>query len=206
MKQISINSIKNSPFAQHVLLILLAFWAGYAANEFIAPTPNPQVQQESYKPSAYLKTGASFVCFTPGKKCQIRIIAEINRSRDSIFVQAYSFTDRDIAQALVAASKRGVEVQVLLDKGNMNNKRSAKDIILQNNIPLRFDAPHGIAHNKVMVIDRSIVLTGSYNFSVAAYTRNTENLLILNSTELAGDYIHNWYKRWDVSERRSSPS
>ena len=205
MKQIRINSIKKSPFAQYVLLILFAFWAGYAANEFIAPTQNPQVHQESYKPSTYLKSGASFVCFTPGKKCQIMIIAEINRAKDSIFVQAYSFTDRDIAQALVEANKRGAKVQILLDKNNKNDKRSAKDIIVQNNIPLRFDAPPGIAHNKVMIIDRSIVLTGSYNFSAAAYTRNTENLIILNSTDLAEDYIHNWYKRWDVSKEGVAP-
>ena len=58
---------------------------------------------------------------------------------------------------------------------------------------------------KFMIIDRSIVLTGSYNFSAAAYTRNTENLIILNNTDLSGDYIRNWYKRWDVSKEGVPP-
>ena len=140
------------------------------------------------------------VCFTPNRKCQLKIIDVINRAKDSVFVQAYSFTDRDIAKALVGAAKRGVKVRILLDKSNRNDKRSAKDIVVQNALPLRFDSPSGIAHNKVMVIDRSIVLSGSYNFSAAAHSSNTENLLILNNPGLAKEYIQNWQKRWELSK------
>ena len=204
MRKNRIKPTKIPPATLKMLLIFIGFSAGYTTNHFVDPV-RLQPQQESYQPSVSLKEGAISVCFTPNKKCQMQIIREVNKAKDSIFVQAYSFTDRDIAQALIGAAQRGVQVQVLLDKSNRNDKHSAKDVVIQNNLPLRFDSPSGIAHNKVMIIDRSIVLTGSYNFSAAAYTRNTENLLIFNSPDLAGDYIHNWYKRWDVSKEGAPP-
>jgi phosphatidylserine/phosphatidylglycerophosphate/cardiolipin synthase-like enzyme len=199
MRKNSIKPIKIPLAIQQILLILIGFAAGYTANQFVDPV-HPQLQQGPYQPPAYLKEGAASVCFTPNKKCQSQIIGEINKAKESIFVQAYSFTDRDIAQALVGATKRGVHVQVILDKSNRNDKSSAKDMIIQNNLPLRFDSPSGIAHNKIMIIDEAIVLSGSYNFSAAAHSRNTENLLILNSPSLAKEYLQNWQKRWEVSK------
>jgi|GEM_PF-546962 len=198
MRKNRFKPIKIPPNIRHVLLIFIGFAAGYAANQFVDPV-HFQFHQEAYPPSAHLKGGETSVCFTPNKQCQMQIISEINKAKDSIFVQAYSFTDRDIAQALVEAAKKGVKVQVLLDKSNRNDKRSAKNLIIQHNLPLRFDSPPGIAHNKIIIIDNQTVISGSYNFSAAAYTRNTENLLVLNSPELAKEYIYNWLKRWEVS-------
>lgn len=108
--------------------------------------------------------------------------------------------DKESARALAAAAGRGVMVKVLLDRSNRKDERSAKSILLDQKIPLRFDAPNGIAHNKIMIIDAAKVISGSYNFSAAAYKRNTENLLIIHNAPLAKDYIQNWQGRWDVSK------
>ena len=56
------------------------------------------------------------------------------------------------------------------------------------------DAEHAIAHNKIMIIDKETVITGSFNFTKAAEEKNAENLLILKSKELAKLYIDNWNK------------
>jgi phosphatidylserine/phosphatidylglycerophosphate/cardiolipin synthase-like enzyme len=61
---------------------------------------------------------------------------------------------------------------------------------------LRFDGEHAIAHNKVMVIDQRIVVTGSFNFTNSADTRNAENLLVLESPSLAARYQANWQTHW----------
>ncbi len=121
----------------------------------------------------------------------------------TILVQAYSFTDKQIAQALVDASQRNVKVQILLDKSNRNSDVSAKNILVKHKLPLRFDSLSGIAHNKVMIIDESTVLSGSYNFSRAAYARNAENLIAIHDPELAQQYIQNWNKRWDEAKKSS---
>jgi phosphatidylserine/phosphatidylglycerophosphate/cardiolipin synthase-like enzyme len=56
---------------------------------------------------------------------------------------------------------------------------------------MRSDARHPIVHNKVIVIDDDVVITGSYNFTKHAQ-HNAENLLVLRSVELARKYVENW--------------
>jgi phosphatidylserine/phosphatidylglycerophosphate/cardiolipin synthase-like enzyme len=59
-------------------------------------------------------------------------------------------------------------------------------------IPAYIDAEHAIAHNKIILIDRSVVITGSFNFTRAAEEKNAENLLIIRSKELVKPYLDNW--------------
>jgi phosphatidylserine/phosphatidylglycerophosphate/cardiolipin synthase-like enzyme len=67
-------------------------------------------------------------------------------------------------------------------------------------IPTHIDSAHAIAHNKIMIIDKETVITGSFNFTKAAEEKNAENLLIIKSKELAAIYIDNWYKHKQHSE------
>jgi phosphatidylserine/phosphatidylglycerophosphate/cardiolipin synthase-like enzyme len=89
-------------------------------------------------------------------------------------------------------SKRGVKILAVLDKLNQTDKYSAVTFLANAGIPVLIDAEHAIAHNKIIVIDDSTVLTGSFNFSKAAEEKNAENLLILKkSPELTQAYIAN---------------
>lgn len=133
------------------------------------------------------------VCFTPNLKCQQLIIKELDASKHSIFVQAYSFTDPQITDALIRAKKRNVDINILLDKSNARNR--LLPLLLNNDINVHIDAPSGIAHNKIIIIDEKVLITGSYNFSKAAYRRNTENLLIIRNTEMIEQYLQNYHKR-----------
>jgi len=67
-------------------------------------------------------------------------------------------------------------------------------------IPTYIDAEHQIAHNKIMIIDKETVITGSFNFTKAAEEKNAENLLILKNKELAKIYIDNWNKHRSHSQ------
>lgn len=178
----------QSKISLSLVVLLIGFGLGYSSNT-LTETPQAPIPLEN----------TVSVCFSPDKRCQLKIIHEIDSASKSIHVQAYSFTDQDIAQSLVNASKRGVLVKVILDKSNIKDGRSAKDAIIASNIPLRYDHPSGIAHNKIIIIDQNRLLTGSYNFSKAAYTRNTENLLTIHNTKLAEEYTRNWESRWNIS-------
>jgi phosphatidylserine/phosphatidylglycerophosphate/cardiolipin synthase-like enzyme len=81
---------------------------------------------------------------------------------------------------------------VLLDKSNQSKRYSAADFLARAGIPVRIDAAHVIAHNKVMVIDGSKVITGSFNFTRAAEEKNAENVLIVHDLTLAVRYAENW--------------
>jgi phosphatidylserine/phosphatidylglycerophosphate/cardiolipin synthase-like enzyme len=63
-------------------------------------------------------------------------------------------------------------------------------------IAVRQDGKHAIAHNKVIVIDQVVVITGSFNFTNSAETRNAENILILKSPDLALQYRLQWLNHW----------
>lgn len=143
------------------------------------------------------------VCFTPNKRCQQLIIQNINEAKKSIQIMAYSFTDADIVNALIKAHRRNVNVQVILDHSNFKAKNPLLSELINERICVRIDKPQGIAHNKVMIIDERIVLTGSYNYSAAAYKRNTENLLILHDKNMAQKYMTNWQSRWGHSKNPS---
>ncbi len=115
-------------------------------------------------------------------------------------VQAYSFTSVPIAQALVDAHRRGVSVEVILDKSQLEGRSVQTDFLDQAGVPVRIDAAHAIAHNKVMVIEGETVITGSFNFTKSAEERNAENLLVIRDRVLAERYEANWQKHKAHSE------
>ena len=141
------------------------------------------------------------VRFSPSGGCTEAVVKEINAAKTSILVQAYSFTSAPIAKAMVDAHKRGVHVEVILDKSQRTEKYSSADFVQHAEIPVYIDAEHAIAHNKVMVIDGQTVITGSFNFTNAAEDRNAENLLVIHSPELAEKYAANWTTHLAHSEK-----
>jgi phosphatidylserine/phosphatidylglycerophosphate/cardiolipin synthase-like enzyme len=155
-----------------------------------AATANSTVQQQG------LQAEVLGVYFTPPTGAAAAIVHALDASEREVLVQAYGFTHNAIAQALVRAHQRGVAVQVLLDKKSKTSNHYVIDLLTQAQIDVRHDGKHAIAHNKVMVIDASIVITGSFNFTNSAETRNAENFLVLKSAELAQRYRAQWQNHW----------
>jgi phosphatidylserine/phosphatidylglycerophosphate/cardiolipin synthase-like enzyme len=132
------------------------------------------------------------VHFSPNGDCTDAIIRELARAKTSVLVQAYSFTSAPIAKALIGAHKRGVKVEIVLDKSQKGQKYSSATFLFNAGVPTRIDAMHAINHNKVIIIDGETLITGSFNFTKAAEERNAENLLILRDHRLASEYVKNW--------------
>jgi phosphatidylserine/phosphatidylglycerophosphate/cardiolipin synthase-like enzyme len=132
------------------------------------------------------------VCFTPGGNCTDAIVKALGDAKRTVLVQAYSFTSAPIAKALLDAHKRGLQVQVILDKSQRAEKYSSADFLANQGVSTMIDANHAIAHNKVIVIDGETVITGSFNFTKAAQEKNAENALILRDPVLAAQYTQNW--------------
>jgi phosphatidylserine/phosphatidylglycerophosphate/cardiolipin synthase-like enzyme len=141
------------------------------------------------------------VYFSPEGGCTEAVVDALGRATNSVFVQAYSFTSAPIAKALVNAHRRKVKVNVILDHSQRTEKYSEADFIRDYGIPCLIDSKHAIAHNKIMIIDQYLVLTGSFNFTKGAEEKNAENLLVINDPELARKYLQNWKQH----ERHSEP-
>jgi len=140
------------------------------------------------------------VYFSPHGGCTEAIIQELNKAKSTVLVQAYSFTSAPIAKALLNAHKRGVKVEVILDKSQRTDKYSSATFFYNAGIPVKIDAKHAIAHNKVMIIDGETVITGSFNFTKKAEENNAENLLIIHDKKLAERYTKNWREHAGHSE------
>jgi len=155
------------------------------------------------KPAASGNNMQWAVYFSPNAGCTDAIVKEIKAASSVIRVQAYSFTSKPIAEALMDAHKRGVDVQVILDKSQRTANYSSADFIAHAGIPTFIDAEHAIAHNKIIIIDNNTVITGSFNFTKAAEEKNAENLLVLKDSRLADGYMGNWKCHLDHSEKYS---
>src|ERR1035437_1609406 len=140
------------------------------------------------------------VYFSPQGGCTEAVVANLDKATNTVLVQAYSFTSAPIAKALVDAKKRGVKVQVILDKSQRTERYSSADFVQRAGIPTFIDAKHAIAHNKIMVIDGETILTGSFNFTKAAEEHNAENLLVIQDAALAAKYTANWQAHLKHSE------
>ena len=147
-------------------------------------------------------------CFSPEGKCSIHIVREIENARRELLVAVYAFTSDDLAGALVQAKKRGLMVQVIIDRefDSRNDKSKSKFLEVQR-IPVRRlsggKPPHsarevGLMHQKFAIIDRRIVFTGSYNWTQSADSFNDENLLVFRDAgPLAEEYRKIFSRLWE---------
>jgi phosphatidylserine/phosphatidylglycerophosphate/cardiolipin synthase-like enzyme len=141
------------------------------------------------------------VYFSPNGGCTAAILREIGDARESIHVQAAQFTSGPIAKALVAAHNRGIDVQVIVDHHKSENKTQA-DRLEEAGIPTFTDARHGTAHNKVILVDHKVVITGSFNFTKDSESENAENLvLVRDKPAVAAAYEENFRRHLEHSER-----
>ena len=140
------------------------------------------------------------VYFSPKGGCTEAVVRELNAAKQTVFVQAYSFTSKDIAKAMLQAQKRGVVMHVILDKSNLTENYSDADFVAHSGMSVLIDAKHAIAHNKHMIIDGQVVITGSFNFTTQAERSNAENLLVIRDPRMAQRYLANWHDHEAHSE------
>ena len=152
---------------------------------------NLELRPEVLGPYFSPKTGA-------GGGCEREIINWINRASTSIHVLIYSFSSDPIAIALINAYNRGVQVLVVFEEGNTGG--AYKDAKLRTaGIPVRTDTNTRYMHNKVMIVDGEIVITGSYDYSETAEIFNNENLVVIKCTSIGSVYEAEFSKIWGQS-------
>ena len=144
------------------------------------------------------------VAFSPGGSTAA-VIQAINESQHVLRLAGYGFTSPPIAQALIAAYSRGVDIKIVLDKSNLTAKRTEAAEVSQAGIPVRIDSHYPIMHSKYLVIDGRTVEMGSFNFTTQA-AKNAENLIVLrDDPTIAAVYEQNWEGLWVESQPYEAP-
>lgn len=171
---------------------LLAFFLSFISinNSFFAS--NNLSAQANHEPTPTIK-----FAFSPKQGATDAIIKQIQQAKKSIRVAAYAFTSKPIANALVKARKRGINVMVVLDGKSSKQQHSLYAFLLENNIPTRRNYAYSIMHNKFIIIDEEILQSGSFNYSSSAEKRNAENILIISHDhKVISGYLAQWNKLW----------
>ena len=143
------------------------------------------------------------VFFSPGDSGQAALCRHIDDAKGRVRTSIFLFSKNPIADALIRAHRRGVDVAVILDGSHLAHPKNAEPGAAQGpspvlrkfqaaGVPVYVDTTHKTMHNKFTVVDERHVLTGSYNYNNAAEKRNAENLLVLDSPSLARQYEADW--------------
>jgi len=184
-------NIQPSGLRIAVRILFLAALAALPASAF--------AQAATLSPSTTYEIG-----FSPGGGALAVVLHAIELAHRTIRVACYEFTNREIADALLAAARRGVDVAIVADARASEQRYSEIPYLAREGIPVRLDARYAIMHDKFMVIDSGGVETGSFNYSLAAVRENAENALLLRDVpDLAASYLAEWQRLWQESRPES---
>lgn len=125
----------------------------------------PKVRHEAY--------------FSPSGGITEAILQNMAKARREILLQGFTLHSRPIAEALVAAKNRGVHVEILLDSITEKDSTSDLNYLIESGMEPQIDGNHGVAHNKIVIIDNKTLITGSFNFTRQAEEENAENIIVV---------------------------
>ncbi|MEO0145758.1 MAG: phospholipase D-like domain-containing protein [candidate division WOR-3 bacterium] len=129
--------------------------------------------------------------FAPEDGVRGHLISEISLARREIRFMVYSFTDKAMAEALIKKQGEGVAVEGILNRDQIKDENSVWTKLSEAGVPVYFPKERTL-HHKVMIIDSSVVITGSFNFTKSANTKNDENILIIRSPDIARAYLEEY--------------
>lgn len=147
----------------------------------VSDTPNPTITVEGTVIETY---------FSPDDGVADVIVDLIDDAQESIYFMAFSFTSDDISDAIQRRALDGVVVAGVMDKSQTRSNQGGEyDSLLRAGLDVHQDIIDGLMHHKVIIIDKEIVITGSYNFSRSAEERNDENILVIHNTDIANEFL-----------------
>lgn len=135
--------------------------------------------------------------FSPRDKIIRRLVALISEARESVRFMAYAYTHKDLAEAMIERHKAGIAVEGVLD--GRNTAHSVLASLSCAGIPVMTDGNRYAMHHKVIIIDNETIVTGSFNFTVAADESNDENILIIHNPAVAALFLQEYTRVYEMA-------
>jgi phosphatidylserine/phosphatidylglycerophosphate/cardiolipin synthase-like enzyme len=146
----------------------------------LSDTPYPQVSVNAIPVE---------ILFSPDDGVAARVLSQVRQAEETIEVMAYAFTSDALADLLIEKAQSGVEVRVVMEGGQASASGSEAERLAQADLGFRLESSPALMHHKVIIIDARTVLTGSYNFTRSAETRNDEAMLMIHDSAVAQSYL-----------------
>jgi phosphatidylserine/phosphatidylglycerophosphate/cardiolipin synthase-like enzyme len=136
--------------------------------------------------------------FSPVDNVMDKLVAQVKLAKKSIKFIAFTYTDPRLSSAMIAQSKTGVSVQGVIE--NRGASQGAFVPLACAKLPVETDGNKYTMHHKVIVIDDSTVITGSFNFTATADNANDDNVLIIHSAAVARQYVQEFDKVYKLGK------
>ena len=136
--------------------------------------------------------------FFPNPSNEQRVVNMFRTCKKSLDLAIFTFTRDSIAQAVLEAYQRGVKVRCIGDDGNSKVKGSDVRLLASIGIPCKTDNNLRFhMHNKMAILDNSVVITGSFNWTSQAVNKNQDNILFIEDKNIAQQYTDYYNKMWE---------
>jgi phosphatidylserine/phosphatidylglycerophosphate/cardiolipin synthase-like enzyme len=136
--------------------------------------------------------------FSPGDDCVRRIIGLFQSARRCVDVCVFTITDDRIARAIHAAHQRGVGVRIVTDDEKTLDRGSDIEALNTAGIPVRVDNSPAHMHHKFAVFDRTLLLSGSFNWTRSASAENQENIIVTSEPRLVRRFSDTFELLWNT--------
>ena len=138
--------------------------------------------------------------FSPGPDCRIAIEQAMETALSELLICVFTISDDRLSDAIMAAHRSGLTVRVISDNDKMHDRGSDVERLSQAGVNVRIDRSPEHMHHKFMVIDGRTVMTGSYNWTRSAETRNEENIIAVDDPLLATRFSEEFERIWKLAE------
>ena len=162
----------------------------------------PDVVPQTPNPTVALDGTRIDILFSPDDGALAALVPLLEGAQESIYFLAYSFTSNQLGEIVRLKAEAGITIEGVMDDGQIRSNQGTEfDPFRQAELDVRKDGIDGLMHHKVFVIDESIVVLGSYNFSQNAEERNDENLMIIYNPVIAGQFLLEFQRIQDQSQK-----
>ncbi|MFH0970861.1 MAG: phospholipase D family protein [Candidatus Diapherotrites archaeon] len=172
-------------------LLLLSFMVGLFFPQWLPLTGLVSA------PSSSVSFSGIQSAFCPSLSCESIPIQFLNNAHSRVWIAMYSFTNQNLADAVMAAHKRGLDVRVIVEKQQAGSQFSLHDELAEKGIPVRIDTNPNLMHHKFAVVDNDGVITGSMNWTGNGVSGNNENVLVIHSNELNSQFEKEFVSLWE---------
>jgi len=161
--------------------------------DVVPETPNPEVTVDGTNIEIY---------FSPDDGVANHILKILDEAQKSIYFLAFSFTTDEFGETIRMQAENGLTVAGVMEEQQVkSNVGTEYDFFKQAGLDVFLDGNEGQMHHKTMIIDERIVITGSYNFSNSAETRNDENLVIIHNEQIADFFMSEFQRVYQLAQR-----
>ncbi len=138
----------------------------------------------------------NLVCFSPGEDCRKAILNACRQAKHSIDICVFTISDNMLSDAILAAQQRGIEVRIITDNDKTDDRGSDIDYLAEQNIAVREDASAYHMHHKFALIDKKVLVNGSFNWTRSASDYNQENIVVLHDANIVKTFVEKFEDLW----------